>query len=194
MKKIPTVFKRDPDNRKGVLEEWNEDCAWVRDGEGEATKKYDGTCILLEREGYGVRGWARREIKPGKTPPENYRPVSTDPLTGKTMGWEPVEQSSFYKPYLEALEDLEGFWAVMRMMVPIGTYELVGPKINGNPEKAESHRLVRHETASQIYEERPRTFESLRSLVRNLHALGVEGVVFRHPDGRMAKLKGRDFL
>lgn len=36
----------------------------------------------------------------------------------------------------------------------------------------------------------PRTFESLRDY---LVGLDIEGIVFQHPDGRMAKIKNRDF-
>jgi hypothetical protein len=46
MNKIPTVFRRDPDDRKRVLPEANPDCQWVLDGEGTPTRKYDGTCVL----------------------------------------------------------------------------------------------------------------------------------------------------
>ena len=42
-----------------------------------------------------------------------------------------------------------------------GTYELVGPKVHGNPEHNESHRLVSHEETG-VFEDVPRTFESLR--------------------------------
>ena len=47
MHKIPTLFRRDPDDRKRVLPEANPACQWVLDGEGTPTRKYDGTCVLL---------------------------------------------------------------------------------------------------------------------------------------------------
>jgi hypothetical protein len=40
MNKIPTMYKRDPDDRKHVLAEIHPDCLWVADGEGVATRKY----------------------------------------------------------------------------------------------------------------------------------------------------------
>lgn len=188
MKKIPTVFKRDPNNLKGVLEEWHEDCLWVRDGEGVVTQKHDGTCTMLDPDG---RWWARREVKPGKTPPENYRPVVTDPVTGKTMGWEPIEQSSFYKVFQEALEENLSYLALFGAAPDPGTYELVGPKINGNPEKVPVHRLYQH--GAVLFAHVDRSYEELKARVLELHEFGIEGLVFHHPDGRMAKLKGRDF-
>lgn len=48
MKKIPTIFNRDPNNRKKLLQTHHRDCAWVFAGEGKATRKVDGTCCLVE--------------------------------------------------------------------------------------------------------------------------------------------------
>lgn len=41
MKKIPTVFVRDPDDRKHVLPQVTPGCEWVLAGEGRATRKFD---------------------------------------------------------------------------------------------------------------------------------------------------------
>lgn len=193
MKKIPTVFRRDPEDMSRVLDEWHPDCLWVRDGEGVATRKYDGTCVRLEHVDGKVRGWARREVKRGRHQPPGFVAVETDWVTGKTVGWEPIERSSFHKFYLEAIEPAIQFGALVGKLPPEGTYELVGPKINGNPEGAELHRLESHANAERIDWAGPLTFESLREMALWLADEGVEGVVWHHPDGRMAKLKGRDF-
>lgn len=188
MKKIPTLFKRDPDDMRHVLPEVTPGCEWVLDGEGVATRKYDGTCVMLDDDG---NWWARREVKPGKMPPPNYRAEETDPNTGKTVGWEPSGQSSYAKFIGEALaEDTN----IGREFEP-GTYELCGPKVNGNPEGYERHRLVSHAAAETFGASgNPRSFEDLRKLVIALgQADGWEGIVWHHPDGRMAKLKARDF-
>ncbi|MEV0649438.1 hypothetical protein AB0I28_29695 [Phytomonospora sp. NPDC050363] len=183
MKKIPTLFGRDPQDMKLVTREVHPDCAWVLDGEGTATRKYDGTCVLLDTDG---TWWARREVKPGKTAPPDYRPEETDPNTGKTVGWEPVGQSAFAKFHAEALTGGEDFEP--------GTYELLGPKINRNPEGFDAHALVRHGWAAPEVDEdfaaAPRDRDGLRDWLR---ARPFEGIVWHHPDGRMAKLKRRDF-
>jgi hypothetical protein len=58
----------------------------------------------------------------------------------------------------------------------------------------ETHVLVAHDTAPTAVElGYPITFEDARDAVLVLKAEGVEGIVWHHPDGRMAKLKGRDF-
>jgi hypothetical protein len=182
MQKIPTLFRRDPENLKRVLPEVNPGCEWVLAGEGVATRKFDGTCVRLHEDG---RWLARREIKPGKAAPDGFEAVMTDPATGKTVGWEPVERSGFARWHAAALDGT--------VFAP-GTYELCGPKVNGNPEGYAAHVLIAHDTAPEaIALEYPLTFETARAAVLELKAQGVEGIVWHHPDGRMAKLKGRDF-
>ncbi len=47
MKKIPTMFIRNPENMRELLNEHHPDCGWVFAGEGVATRKYDGTCCKI---------------------------------------------------------------------------------------------------------------------------------------------------
>ncbi|MYR29165.1 MULTISPECIES: DUF5565 family protein [unclassified Streptomyces] len=184
MKKIPTLFVRDPEDRRSVLPTVTPGCEWVLDGEGTATRKWDGTCTMLSASG---DWWARREVKPGKTPPERFVAVEHDETTGKTVGWEPIAGSSFAKYHAEA---------VARDGEPMpGTYELLGPKINGNPERFAGHILIAHGWA-RFSERReltatPRDYDGLRAWL--LAHPTWEGIVWHHPDGRMAKLKRRDF-
>lgn len=173
MKKIPTIFKRDPQNMKNLLREINPICRWVFDGEGVATRKYDGTCCMINEDGY----WKRREIKKGKPVPNGFILEEEDENTGKSFGWVPVEDSD--KWHIEAYKH----------RLPYGTYELVGPKIQGNPEGYNSHELVSHECA-EIIPGLPRDYDGLREWLLNCN---IEGVVFHHSDGRMAKIKKRDF-
>lgn len=191
MRKIPTLFRRDPGDRRYVLPEVTPGCAWVLAGEGAPTRKYDGTCVMLDESG---RWWARREVKPGKAAPADYRPVETDELTGKTVGWEPVGQSGFARFHAEALAAAEE--AGTRGPWPAGTYELIGPKINGNPERSAGHRLVRHQDA-EVLTVPGLTFEGIREAVLLQARHGVEGIVWHRnpgdPDTEMAKIKARDF-
>src|SRR5262249_52351371 len=75
---------------------------------------------------------------------------------------------------------------------PDGIYEALGPKIQGNPEKHDRHTLVRSVPFEswRLLEGVPRTFDGLRDY---LAEHDIEGIVFQHPDGRMAKIKKRDF-
>ncbi len=192
MQKIPTLFVRNPNDRAHVLPEVTPGCEWVLAGNGIPTRKYDGTCVMYD----GTAWWARREVKPGKKAPADFRPISTDQTTGKTVGWEPIAQSSFAKYHAEAIADAEdaeypegchpGPW-------PVGTYELIGPKINGNPERREGHELIAHEHAQVVYMP-DRSFDGIREVVLRLaQESGYEGLVFNDGNGRMAKIKARDF-
>lgn len=179
MKKIPTLFVRDENDRRYVTREVTPGCEWVLAGEGKSTRKFDGTCVCWD----GERWWARREVKQGKQAPEGFSPISTDDVTGKTVGWEPAEQSAFAKYLIEATE---GF----RFPADGWTYELCGPKVNGNPERFEKHVVVPHGN----YHIGPslRTYDSIRDFLLAC-VPPIEGLVYHHDDGRMAKIKTRDF-
>jgi hypothetical protein len=183
MRKVPTVFVRDPDDRRHVLSEVTPGCEWVLAGEGVPTRKYDGTCVMLDPDG---GWWARREVKPGRAAPAAFVAVETDGVTGKTFGWEPVEASGFARWLQEARDG-----AASRALHRPGTYELCGPRINGNPEGFGAHVLIFHADAEPVAVRTPVTFASLRSLLTG--GFAHEGIVWHHPDGRMAKLKRRDF-
>ncbi|MBA3278270.1 MAG: hypothetical protein H0U22_06040 [Geodermatophilaceae bacterium] len=173
MRKIPTLFLRDPADMSRVTRQVHPDCQWVIDGEGRATRKYDGTCVMFDGEAW----WARREVKRGKIAPPDFVQADHDEITGKTVGWEPVAQSSFSKAFTQA----------STAGLAQGTYELVGPKINGNPERYHEHTLIAHGITEVNV---PRDYDGLAT---TLPLLPMEGVVWHHPDGRMTKLKGRDF-
>jgi hypothetical protein len=181
MRKIPTLFVRDPQDMRRVTREVHPACAWVVAGEGVATRKFDGTCVRLDESG---EWYARREVKPGRTVPAEFVAVQTDEVTGKTVGWEPAEQSAFAKYLAEAVAALDP----AQPLEP-GSYELCGPKVNGNPEGYDSHVLVRHDGAQRLAGV-PRDFDGLRGYLAEVR---YEGIVWHHPDGRMAKLKVRDF-
>lgn len=175
MKKIPTIFKRNPENMREILTDPHPDCGWVFDGEGVPTRKYDGTCCKIE----GGKFFKRREIKKGKPVPADFVEEMHDPNTGKRVGWVPVADVPDNKYHLEAFDPA----------LIDGTYELVGPKIQGNPEKYMDHTLIAHASAIE-YPDVPRGFDSLAAWLRDKD---IEGLVFHHPDGRMAKIKKRDF-
>lgn len=178
MKKIPTIFKRNPENMREILDEPHPDCGWVFAGEGVATRKYDGTCVKIENGQY----FKRREVKCGKQAPPDFIEEQLDANTGKRVGWVPVDPNS--------KEDRWHMEAFTEFRSPSdGTYELVGPKIQGNPEGYGCHALVKHSEA-ETFEAVPRTFEGIADFMSDKN---IEGIVFHHPDGRMGKIKKRDF-
>lgn len=183
MKKIPTMFVRNPENRSRVLNQITPGCEWVFAGEGIATRKLDGTCCLL-RDG---KLFKRREFKLGNAFPTDFELADSDPETGKVVGWVPVTDSPEDRWHREAHAALLTANEAEGMKPPDATYELVGPKVQGNPERCKEHQLVRHSLL--VITDVPRTFDVLSEWL----SLDIEGVVFHHPDGRMAKIKGKDF-
>lgn len=176
MKKIPCLFKRDW-SKKGrpLLDEVLEGSEWVINGEGVATKKYDGTCCLIEK---GIF-YKRYTLKNGKKPPIDFVPATeVDKITGKQFGWRPVTVKDKY--HIEAFNKQRCFLD--------GTYELCGPKVQGNPEKFSHHILIKH--GHSILRRVPRDFDNLKKYLANND---MEGIVWHHPDGRMVKIKGVDF-
>jgi hypothetical protein len=178
MKKIPTMFERDPDSEKHtVIDRMRHGCEWVPAGEGVATQMWDGTCCMI-RDG---KLYKRLEVKTGKAYPIGFEVVDQDVETGMTIGWFPVGDGPDDELHHEALSRYEN--------LPDGTYEMVGPAVMGNAESMLGHHLVRHlETTNFLFA--PRTFDALREF---LIKRNIEGIVFHHPDGRMAKIKLQDF-
>ena len=176
MRKIPTLYLRDEQDRRYVTDVVNPGCEWVLNGEGVPTRKLDGTCMMFD----GEHWFARREVKPGKAEPVGFVSVETDDVTGKTVGWEPIASSPFYKFWLESMAG--------RTDRQPGTYELIGPKVNGNPEHLDDHALIPHDPFLLYLAPDPTPLE----LIERCREKGWEGVVWHHPDGRMAKLKVRD--
>jgi len=176
MQKIPTIFLRNLENMKEILTTHNPDYLWVFNNEGKATRKYDGTCCLIKNRNF----FKRREIKKGKTSPIDFIQESYDEITGKKTGWVPVIDSNENKYHLEAFNN---------HIFLDGTYELVGPKIQGNPEHYDSHVLIPHSTAEEFYNI-PVDFDNLKKW---LTGRDIEGIVFHHSDGRMGKIKQCDF-
>ncbi len=200
MQKIPTIFERDWDgDRSRVVNQVHPGCEWVLAGEGVATRKLDGTCCMIR----DLVLFKRREIKPGQATPPGFERVEHDAETHKTVGWVPVGDGPDDQYHREALASLR---ADFGRPVHDGTYELIGPKIQGGVERdiceGLGHRLMRHPELTggvsdldlmhiAIYPPlEDRTFEGIKSY---LAGKNIEGVVFHHPDGRMAKIKLRDF-
>lgn len=176
MQKIPTMFERDWNgNRSLVVDQIHAGCEWVANGEGVATQKLDGTCCMV-RSG---KLYKRRELREGEATPDSFEEVGKDEETGKRVGWVPVGDGPEDKWHRQAF----------RPELPDGTYELIGPKVQGNPEAVDAHMLVSH-NATRDYADVPRTFNELRDW---LAGKNIEGIVWHHPDGRMAKIKLRDF-
>lgn len=192
MQKIISLFKRDyGEGKRLVFNEVVEGAEWVINGEGIATRKWDGTCCLIRDD----KLYKRYDAKQGKTPPEGFIPAQDpDPVTGHWPGWLEVGDGPEDKYFREvwfrgAFNRHSAFFdgAAWRPPIP-GTYELCGPKVNGNKERLACHMLIRHGNVQ--YPDCPRSFDGIKEWLRGND---IEGVVWHHPDGRMVKIKTRDF-
>ena len=180
MRKIISLFQRNYDGDRLVRDEIVPGAEWVGQGDGVATRKMDGTCCLV-KDG---KLYKRYEVKPGGTPPEGFVPANgIDENTGKQQGWLEVTGKSDEKWHIEAWQHKTS------QAFPDGTYELLGPKIQGNPENIGMHVLIKHSEATQL-EDCPRDFEGIKDY---LNFNDIEGIVWHHPDGRMVKIKTKDF-
>jgi hypothetical protein len=175
MKKIISLFKRDYEGNHQVYDEVVPGAEWVLAGEGTATQKHDGTCCLI-KEGALFK---RYTLKKGKTAPEYFcAATEVDERTGKQEGWVLCNRNDPSDKYhFEAFKDQAD-----------GTYELCGPKIQGNPEDLDRHILLPHGVITLAGV--PNTFEGIREY---LTGKDYEGIVWHHPDGRMVKIKKKDF-
>lgn len=205
MQKIKSLFKRDYAGNGLVYNEIVEGCEWVVAGEGRATMKYDGTCCLV-RDGKLYKRYdrklsksARRRNRVDKTfvltvsdfkpAPDGWEAAEPEPNkhTGHWPGWVLVDfDLPENKWHTEGWDNFQQ--AVSLGYVSTGTFELVGPKIQSNPYNLDSHNLWRHGAGFAF--DIPRTFDKLDTFFA-VHEM--EGIVWHHPDGRMAKIKRRDF-
>lgn len=179
MKKIPSLFARNHETNGLVRNEVLPGCEWVLAGEGVATRKYDGACCMIRAGMF----YKRYTLQEGSRPPADFEAANEfDTITRKQQGWVRISPDSPEDQYFrEALR-------AAPQPLPDGTYELCGPMVQGNIEKFDSHVLVPH--GKEILVDCPRDYHRLREYLRNRD---IEGIVWHHPDGRMAKLKGTDF-
>jgi hypothetical protein len=181
VQKIMSLFHRNHDGDRLVRDELVPGAAWVAKGEGIARRKFDGTCCLW-KDG---RLWKRHELKSFKSAPKGFVAAQApDVFTGDVPGWVPVGNGPEDARHREGLAHHLSYAPLNE-----GTYELCGPKVNGNPENKPIHMLIEHAKAEELLD-CPRTFDELREYLRNKD---IEGVVWHHPDGSMAKIKLRDF-
>lgn len=82
--------------------------------------------------------------------------------------------------------------AIQGREIEDGIYEAYGEGIRGNPERSEGYHMVRISPIdhSLVLHAIPRTY---RGLMGYFATHGIEGIVFHHRDGRMAKIKTKDF-
>jgi hypothetical protein len=160
---IPTVFRRDVSGY--CLPEPTPGCEWVLAGEGKAQRKYDGVAVRFEGQ-WQVWWRPRAFYGSGRRLPGLWaRPQDT--------------------PYGDALTQALGGSRFPRQ----GSYELCGPGIHCNSEGFDQATLVWHRGIAPILV--PRDRDGLAQWFAGQFGR-IYGLVFTHPDGMMAKIRGHD--
>jgi hypothetical protein len=192
MKKISTLYKKDPNDLSMVINEIAPENKWVIDGEGIPTRKFDGTATaIIDGELY-----KRYDVKKGKQVPANAIPCQEpDEITGHWPHWIKCYRSNpADKWHFEGFENMLKTAIVTANFDPKkfdGTYELCGEKLQGNPEHLTGHILVKH--GIEVLPVTDFSFEGLKNYLSNPE-LDIEGIVFHHKnDGRMCKIRKCDF-
>lgn len=175
MDKIPTLFHRNPADMSKVLPDVNPEAAWVLAGEGVPTRKVDGTNIRVTLRDGKVVGVEKRR-----------NPTREEKAQGAEPGYVPASEADPSDKHIFAAvkgADLTG--------LPDGAHscEAIGPKIQGGAE-SQVPTVYFFRNGPQRLSDFTRTYEGIRDF---LAANVLEGVVWHHPDGRMAKIKRRDF-
>lgn len=184
MPKIESPFIRKEINGEYILtDEIAEGYEWVfEDDSVMAIEKLHGTCVSI--------------IIEGGTVTQIYNRTERIPFINKGKEWiiKGILNSKV-RGYIDKLGDGQFFG------------ELIGPKVNGNPYKLKEHLWIPFDTFVQkhlrykSWGKYPKDFKTISEWFKNdlipLYASMqgdrengfVEGIVFTHPDGRMAKLR-----
>jgi hypothetical protein len=211
MEKIPTIFQRGPDFR--VVPEWKPECEWVA-SMSFATEKLDGTNVRVvveadDENAMNITFYKRRN------PSKEEKAAGAEPGYVQATVTDPADKH-IWKAFAGSIEQITDYGEGEYFC------EAVGPKIQGNPLGLPYPRLVCFATdegpahSGKIGLAVPTipisrgngrlTYESIRSVVLGTNSVyqashgtdgdepvKIEGLVFHHADGRMAKIKRKDF-
>lgn len=195
MQKIPTIFDRDWDGNRGVVDKISDDVKDFPFREAIVTEKLDGTNVRLTvRNHQLVRLEKRRNPSKLEKAKGIVDPWYVDASFGSEDKWiyDATDNTD-----LSQIED--GEWSG----------EAVGPNIQGNPLNLESNRVVLfsnpHDLHKLIRPSQDGTklvmlpiFSAVKEYLTRARSVygndcGIEGLVLHAPDGRMAKIKLKDF-
>lgn len=184
MKKIETIFKRDWDGNRKIIDDPIIDLQILRNCI--ATEKLDGTNVRVTiRNGMAVRLEKRRN------------PNKEQKLLGITEPWykDADENDKGDKHLFDALKNTDV------SILPEGEYsgEAIGINIQGNPLNLSANKIVFFSLGqAPVFENVPTSFEELKTWLpaqksRYGNNCGIEGIVWHCDNGDMYKIKIKDF-
>ncbi len=182
MQKIETIFDRDEHFK--VTSKVRIGCEWVLNREGIATEKIDGTNIRVTVNAGKITKVEKR-----------HNPTREEKASGQEPGYiDAKREDPSDKHIFRAIDGTDtSKW-------PDGSWhcEAIGPKIQGNPLGLQTPICYPFSFNPIVVWNVPRTYKGLRDFFKDFDSKyspghKAEGIVFHHPDGRMAKIKVRDF-
>lgn len=168
MLRIPALYLRDPVTGLATSE-LDPQNAWVAEGRGVATRKWDGVPCLIDDEYEFYRGL---HVAKNLELPQTMKVDSTLP-NGDRFGWVPVPPNGVAEAIY--IKTIESYIKTPGVQIAPGTYELCGPGVKGNHERLDRHWLYRHDgmvllTAPRVYEQ----------LIWYLGHNDLEGIVWKY--------------
>ncbi|MFA6199067.1 MAG: hypothetical protein WC679_01510 [Bacteroidales bacterium] len=193
MKKLSTLFVVNYENNvPHITRKVRPENEWVyKEKNVKATRKFDGTaCIIINCQIY-----KRYDVKKGKPVPLNSISCQApDPITGHWPHWVLCDRNKPEDQYFfEGVSNLSAYSFYEEdgsLTFYDGTYELCGPKIGTNPEKKAEHVLIKH--GREVLDIVDFSFSSIKHYLSD-PANDIEGIVFHGEDGKMCKIRKKDF-
>lgn len=178
MKKIPTLFLRDPNNLSRVTTDINPDAAWLLETMAIPTVKKDGTNIRVDLlDGYLVDVQKRRN------------PTREEKARGQEPGYIPAHRDDPADKHIYAAVDATDF---ARWPDGWSSCEALGPKIQGGIE-SNVPTLYPFSWAPDVIEIGIAiTYAAIKAYLEQYE---IEGIVWHEQTGekRMCKIKRKDF-
>ena len=201
MKEIKSLFVRDFSIKecpaRPVL---NGDYSWVLEGKGKAYRKMDGmACMVMDGKLY-----KRYDCKRGRTAPAGFIPCQEpDEDTGHWPGWVAVgdgPEDAIMVKFFRRKFSLTNVFGNVILKSPLdnGTYEFVGPKVNGNREGLSDHFFLKHDgnflsISKDMLDLSVVVEKSYLQIYCFLRKHRIEGIVWHRGNGEMVKIKRSDF-
>jgi hypothetical protein len=195
MKKIKTLLPKDPTDLGKVIP-GNPTTIDVT----HFSIKIDGTSCLIEngvpycrydvklfkrKNGKIIKTFTEEELK-SKLPDGAIPCQEPDTKSGHWPHWIPVSETNPEHQYI-----LEGFKNLT--LCVDGTYECIGPKLQGNPHNEKHHIWIHHQAVELIFPVEnwlDNTYETFKSLFENFP---WEGLVAYNGSDPVAKIRRTDF-
>lgn len=188
MNKIPTIFERDWDGNRKVIDQYVEGVTPDLLAECVATEKVDGTNVRLTVRNHTLVRLEKRR-NPSKIQKaqgiEDPWYVDADEFSPNDKWiWDAAKNTD-----LTQVED--GEWSG----------EACGTNVQGNPIGLDKNTVMFFSLGKNFvpaFEDTPTNYEDLKKYLKEKKTLfgetgTIEGIVWHHPDGRMFKIKAKDF-